>query len=135
MKAPSISNNVSRETMIENVKDEYSNLEYIDNSLIPNVEENKDIFSKPLGVDSKKERLDMLFSDISSGIKKGSIKDSNDNDEERSKDVKKKKSFFGFLSSFFSSLFSVFIKFKELFFLLLLLLFLFLSKRKPNNKK
>lgn len=131
-KAPSLStNNVSRETMIENIKEEYSTFEDIDNSLIPNIEEKKDIFSKPLGVDRKKDRLDMLFSDVSTGIKKGS---SNNDDEERSKD-KKKKSFLGFLSSFFSSLFSFLVNIKELVFLLLLLLFLILGVRKPSKKK
>ena len=134
MKAPSVSNGVSRETMIENIKEEYSTFEDIDFSLIPDSEESKDIFSKPLGVDRKKEKLDMLFSDVSAGIKKGSSNNDNDDEKERSKD-KKKKSFFGFLSSFFSSLFSLLVKFKELVFLLVLLLLLLLSTRKPSKKK
>lgn len=134
MKAPSHSNTVSRETMIENIKDEYSTFEDIDNFLIPNVEKNKDIFSKPLGVDRKKEKLDMLFSDVSVGIKKGSSNNDNDDEKESSKN-KKKKSFFGFLSSLFSSIFSLLVKFKELVFLLVLLLLLLFSTRKPSKKK
>lgn len=133
MKAPSVSNGVSRETMIENIKEEYSSFEDIDFSLISDLEESKDIFSKPLGVDRKKEKLDMLFSDVSSGIKKG-FSNNHDDKKERSKD-KKKKSFFGFLSSFFSSFFSLLVKFKELVFLLVLLLLLLLSTRKPSKKK
>lgn len=123
MKAPTLSS-VSRETMIDNIKNEYSTLEESDVSSIPQtVEEKKDIFSVPFGVDSKKNRLDMLFSDVSSGIKKGS---SNDNEESE-----KKKSNVSFLRSFFSFL----SKIKGLIFLLLALLLLVFSTRKSSNKK
>ena len=124
MKAPSVSN-VSRETMIDNIKDEYSTFddsENAANSVI--VTEKKDLFSVPLGVDSKKTRLDMLLSDVSSGIK------NNSNNDEKKEDDKKKAN-----GSLFRSLFSFFLKIKELLFLLVVLLLLFLSTRKSSKNK
>lgn len=124
MKAPSISN-VSRETMIDNIKDEYSTFEEFEslgNSDI--VEEKKDVFSVPFGVDSKKNRLDMLLSDVSSGIKNNSS-----NDDEQEKNKKKVK------GSFLGSLLSFLLKIKELLFLLVILVLLLLGTRKSSKNK
>lgn len=124
MKAPSISN-VSRETMIDNIKDEYSTFENFENAANSDiVDEKKDIFSVPLGVDSKKTRLDMLFSDVSSGIK-----NSSDNDEKKESNKKKVN------GSFLGSLFSFLLKIKELLFLLVILVLLLLGTRKSSKNK
>ena len=123
MKAPSVSN-VSRETMIDNIKDEYSTFESFESAANSDiVEVKKDIFSVPFGVDSKKNRLDMLFSDVSSGIKNDS---SNDEDKEKSK---KKVN-----GSFFRSFLSFLSKIKELLLLLVILVLLLLGTRKSSNK-
>lgn len=124
MKAPSVST-VSRETMIDNIKDEYSTFEYYDNAANSEiVEQKKDVFSVPFGVDSKKNRLDMLLSDVSSGIKNNSS-----NDYEKEKNKKKVN------SSLFGSFLSFLLKIKELLFLLVVLLLLFLSTRKSSKNK
>lgn len=124
MKAPTVSS-VSRETMIDNIKDEYSTFEDFENAANSEiVEEKKDVFSVPLGVDSKKTRLDMLLSDVSSGIKNNS---SNDEDEEKSKKKVNGSLFRSFLSFLF--------KIKELLFLLVVLLLLLLSSRKSSKNK
>ena len=124
MKAPSISS-VSRETMIDNIKDEYSTFEEFESSANSDiVQEKKDVFSVPLGVDSKKTRLDMLLSDVSSGIKSNS---SNDDEKEN-----KKKKVNG---SLFRSFLSFLSKIKELLFLLVILVLLILGTRKSSNKK
>ena len=127
MKAPSVSN-VSRETMIDNIKDEYSTFEDFEKVADSDiVEEKKDVFSVPLGVDSKKTRLDMLLSDVSSGIKNHS---SNDDDDEKEKNKKKVK------GSLFGSFLSFLFKIKDLLFLLVVLLLLLFSTRKScKNKK
>ena len=124
MKAPSISS-VSRETMIDNIKDEYSTFEEFESvANSDNVQEKKDIFSVPLGVDSKKTRLDMLLSDVSSGIK-----NSSSNDEEKEKNKKKSN------GSLFRYFLSFLLKIKEFLFLLVILVFLILGTRKSSNKK
>lgn len=124
MKAPSTSS-VSRETMIDNIKDEYSTFEEFDSAANSDtVQEKNDVFSVPLGVDSKKTRLDMLLSDVSSGIKNSS---SNDDKKEN----KKKKVNGSLFRSFLSFLFKI----KELLFLLVILVFLILGTRKSSNKK
>lgn len=124
MKAPSISN-VSRETMIDNIKDGYSTFEEFESAAKSDiVQEKKDIFSVPFGVDSKKNRLDMLFSDVSSGIK-----NSSNNDGEKEKNKKKVN------GSFLGSLFSFLLKIKEFLFLLVILVLLLLGTRKSSNKK
>ena len=124
MKAPSISS-VSRETMIDNIKDEYSTFEDFDNAAnSDNVENKKYVFSVPLGVDSKKTRLDMLLSDVSSGIK-------NNSNDDVEKEKNKKKVNGSFLGSFFSFL----LKIKELIFLLFIFVLLLLGTRKSSNKK
>ena len=124
MKAPSISS-VSRETMIDNIKDEFSVSDDFENAANSDiVTEKKDICSVPLGVDSKKTRLDMLLSDVSSGIK-----NSSSNDEEKEKNKKKVN------GSFLGSLFSFLLKIKELLFLLVVLFLLFLSTRKSSKNK
>lgn len=124
MKAPSLSS-VSRETMIDNIKNEYSTFEDFEkaaNSEIVN--EKKDIFSVPLGVDSKKNRLDMLFSDVSSGIK-----NSSSHDDEKESNKKKVN------GSLFRSFLSFLFKIKDLFFLLVILVLLIFGTRKSSNKK
>ena len=127
MKAPSVSN-VSRETMIDNIKDEYSTFEVFDNAANSEmVEEKKDVFSVPLGVDSKKTRLDMLLSDVSSGIKNSSNNDDDDDEKEKSK---KKVN-----GSFFRSFLSFLSKIKELLFLLVVFLLLLFGTRKSIKKK
>ena len=124
MKAPSVSN-VSRETMIDNIKDEYSTFEDFDNAANSEiVEEKKDVFSVVLGVDSKKNRLDMLLSDVSSGIK-----NSSNNDDEKEKNKKKVN------GSLFGSFLSFLFKIKELLFLLLVLVLLLFCNRKSSKKK
>ena len=125
MKAPTVSN-VSRETMIDNIKDEFSTFEDFDNAANSEiVEEKKDVFSVPLGVDSKKTRLDMLLSDVSSGIKNNS----NNDDEEKEKNKKKVN------GSLFRSFLSFLFKIKELLFLLVVFLLLLISTRKSNKNK
>lgn len=124
MKAPSVSN-VSRETMIDNIKDEYSTFDDFESAAnFDTVHEKKDVFSVPLGVDSKKTRLDMLFSDVLSGIK------NNSNNDEKKEDDKKKAN-----GSLFHSLFSFLLKIKDLLFLLVVFLLLFLSTRKSSKNK
>ena len=123
MKAPSVSN-VSRETMIDNIKDDFSFSDNFDNAAnSETLNDKKDIFSVPFGVDSKKTRLDMLFSDVSSGIKNSS---SNDEKESNKKKVN---------GSLFRSFLSFLLKIKELLFLLVLLVLLLLGTRKSSNKK
>lgn len=125
MKAPSISN-VSRETMIDNIKDEYSTSEDFENPANSDVvEQKKDVFSFPFGVDSKKNRLDMLLSDVSSGIKNTSSK----NDDKKESDKKKVN------GSLFRSFLSFLLKIKELLLLLVILVLLLLGTRKSSNKK
>lgn len=124
MKAPSISS-VSRETMIDNIKDEYSTFDDLENAANSDtVQEKKDVFSVPFGVDSKKNRIDMLFSDVSSGIK-----NSSNNDDEKEKNKKKVN------GSLFRSFFSFLSKIKELLFLLVILVLLILGTRKSSKKK
>ena len=124
MKAPTVSN-VSRETMVDNIKDEFSTFEDFENVANSEiVEEKKDVFSVPLGVDSKKTRLDMLLSDVSSGLQHNS---SNDEDKEKSKKKVNGSLFRSFLSFLF--------KIKDLLFLLFVFLLLLLSTRKSNKNK
>ena len=127
MKAPSVSS-VSRETMIDNIKDEYPTFEDFGKAANSDiVEEKKDFFSVPLGVDSKKTRLDMLLSDVSSGIKNSSNND--DDDDEKEKNKKKVN------GSLFRSFLSFLFKIKELLFLLLVLVLLLFGTRKSIKKK
>lgn len=124
MKAPSVSN-VSRETMIDNIKDEYSTFGDSENAANSEmVSEKKDIFSVPLGVDSKKTRLDILLSDVSSGIK-----NSSSNDDEKESDKKKVN------GSLFRSFISFLFKMKDLLFLLVILVLLIFGTRKSSKNK
>ena len=77
LKAPSVSD-VSRETMLENIRSEYV-------EIFPDEKESDNIPGvvsppiKPLGINKKKDTLDMLYKDISSGIKnQNSFEDKND---------------------------------------------------------
>lgn len=127
LKAPSVSD-VSRETMIENIRSEYEDF-------IPGEKESDSIPGivsppiKPLGINKKKDTLDMLYKDISSGIK---YSDSSNNKEDKEeKEKTSSKPFLGFLSSLYN-FFS-----KGLGFLLFLLgvlvsLFMFLFKREKK---
>ena len=83
LKAPSISD-VSRETMIENIRSEFED----------DISVEKDSCSvsgvvsppiKPLGINKKKDTLDMLYKDISSGIKYSSPSNNNEDKEEEEK--------------------------------------------------
>ena len=98
LKAPSISS-VSRETMIDNIKDEYVDV-------IPGEKESSSIPGivsppvVPLGINKKKDTLDMLYNDVSSGIK---YSNSSDNDEDKKeKDKTSSKPLWGFLSSLYN---------------------------------
>lgn len=98
LKAPSVSD-VSRETMIENIKNEYVND-------IPGEKESNSIPgivsppTKPLGINKKKDILDMLYDDISSHIKFSNS--SNNKEDKKEKDKKSRNSFWGFLSSLYN---------------------------------
>ena len=98
LKAPSISS-VSRETMIDNIKDEYVDVTpgEKESSSVPGIVSPP---VKPLGINKKKDTLDMLYNDISSGIK---YSNSSDNDEDKKeKDKTSSKSFWGVLSSLYN---------------------------------
>lgn len=99
LKAPTFSNNVSRETMIENIKSEYE-------EFIPGEKELDSIPgivsppTKPLGINKKKDTLDMLYNDISSHIKFSNS--SNNKEDKKEKEKKSRNSFWGFLSSLYN---------------------------------
>lgn len=132
LKAPSISSpsvsDVSRETMIENIRSEFEDV-------IPGEKEPSSIPgivsppTKPLGINKKKDTLDMLYKDISSGIK------NHDSSEGKNDDKENKKSSVKPLFGVFSSLFNFFSK--GIGFLLFLLgvlvsLFMLLFKREKK---
>lgn len=127
LKAPSVSD-VSRETMIENIRSEYEDF-------IPGEKESDSIPGivsppiKPLGINKKKDTLDMLYKDISSGIKNpNSFEDKNDDKENKKSSVKP-------LFGVFSSLFNFFSKgFGFLLFLLGVLVSLFMLLFKKEKK-
>lgn len=102
LKAPSVSSSVSdvsRETMIENIKSEYEDF-------IPPEKESSSTHgivsppTKPLGINKKKDTLDMLYDDISSHIKFSNS--SNNKEDKEKKDKKSRNSFWGFLSSLYN---------------------------------
>ena len=127
LKAPSVSD-VSRETMIENIRSEYVDV-------IPDEKESDNIPGivsppvKPLGINKKKDTLDMLYKDISSGIKNHVSFDGKNNDKENKKSSVK--SSFGFFSSLFD-FFSKGIGFLLFFLGVLVSLFIFLFKREKK---
>lgn len=102
LKAPSISSpsvsDVSRETMIENIRSEFEDV-------IQGEKEPSSIHgivsppTKPLGINKKKDTLDMLYDDISSHIK---FSNSSNKEDKKKKDKKSRKSFWGFLSSLYN---------------------------------
>lgn len=98
LKAPSVSD-VSRETMIENIKSEYPDVlsGEKESSSIPGIVSPP---SKPLGINKKKDILDMLYDDISSHIKFSNS--SNNKEDKEKKDKKTRNSFWGFLSSLYN---------------------------------
>lgn len=103
LKAPSISSSsvsdVSRETMIENIRSEYDDFIPGDKELnsIPGIVSPP---TKPLGINKKKDTLDMLYDDISSHIKFSNF--SNNKEDKEKKDKKSRNSFWGFLSSLYN---------------------------------
>ena len=101
LNAPSVSD-VSRETMIENIRSEFKDD-------IPGEKESSSIPGivsppiKPLGINKKKDTLDMLYKDISSGIKnRDSFEDKNDDKEDNKSSVKPAFGIFSSLFNFFS---------------------------------
>ena len=97
LKAPSVSN-VSRETMMENIRSEFEDV-------IPNEKELDNISGvvsppiKPLGINKKKDTFDMLYKDISSGIKFSSSSNNKEYKEEEEKTSSNP--FLGVLSSLY----------------------------------
>ena len=101
LKAPSVSD-VSRETMIENIRSEYVEVNPCekDSNNIPGVVSPP---IKRLGINKKKDTLDMLYKDISSGIKNhNSFEDKNDDKEDNKSSVKPSFGIFSSLFNFFS---------------------------------
>ena len=85
--------------MIDNIKDEYVDVTpgEKESSSVPGIVSPP---VKPLGINKKKDTLDMLYNDISSGIK---YSNSSDNDEDKKeKDKTSSKSFWGVLSSLYN---------------------------------
>ena len=127
LKAPSVSD-VSRETMIENIRSEFKDDIPVEkeSSSIPGIVSPP---TKPLGINKKKDTLDMLYKDISSGIKnRDSFEDKNDDKENNKSSVKSAFGIFSSLFNFFS---------KGIGFLLFLLgvlvsLFMLLFKREKK---
>ena len=98
LKAPSISS-PSVTDMEENIRSEYeeSVSRETESSVIPGIVSPP---IKPLGINKKKNTLDMLYKDISSGIKNSdSFEDKNDDKENNKSSFKPS---FGFLSSLFN---------------------------------
>lgn len=127
LKAPSISSS-SVSDMEENIRSEYeeSVSRETDSSNIPGIVSPP---IKPLGINKKKDTLDMLYKDISSGIKYSNS--SNNKEDKEDEEKTSSKPFLGFLSSLYK-FFS-----KGLGFLLFLLgvlfsLFMFLFKREKK---
>ena len=127
LKAPSISS-PSVSDMEENIRSEYeeSVSRETESIVIPGIVSPP---IKPLGINKKKDTLDMLYKDISSGIKNPSSFEGKNDDKEN------KKSSVNPLFGVFSSLFNFFSK--GIGFLLFLLgvlvsLFMFLFKREKK---
>lgn len=96
LKAPSFSS-PSVTDMEENIRSEY-----LDVSRETEISDIPGIVSppiKPLGINKKKDTLDMLYKDISSGIKSSSS--SNNNEDKKEKEKTSSKPFLGFLSSLY----------------------------------
>ena len=127
LKAPSFSS-PSVSDMEENIRSEYeeSVSRETESDNIPGVVSPP---IKPLGINKKKDTLDMLYKDISSGIKNpSSFEDNNDDKENNKSSVKPSLGIFSSLFNFFS---------KGIGFLLFLLgvlvsLFMLLFKREKK---
>ena len=127
LKAPSISS-PSVSDMEENIRSEYeeSVSRETESNVIPGIVSPP---IKPLGINKKKDTLDMLYKDISSGIKNpDSFEDKNDDKENNKSSVKPSFGVFSSLFNFFS---------KGIGFLIFLLgvlvsLFMFLFKREKK---
>lgn len=127
LKAPSVSS-PSVSDMEENIRSEFEDdvSRETDSSNIPGIVCPP---IKPLGINKKKDTLDMLYKDISSGIKNhNSFEDKNDDKENKKSSVKPSFGVFSSLFNFFS---------KGIGFLLFLLgvlvsLFIFLFKREKK---
>lgn len=127
LKAPSVSS-PSVSDMEENIRSEYEEVvsRETESSVIPGIVSPP---IKPLGINKKKDTLDMLYKDISSGIK---FSDSSNNKED--KDEKNKTSSKPFLG-FLLSLYKFFSKgFGFLLFLLGVLVSLFILLFKREKK-
>ena len=127
LKAPSISS-PSVSDMEENIRSEYeeSVSRETESSVIPGIVSPP---IKPLGINKKKDTLDMLYKDISSGIKNpDSFEDKNDDKENNKSSVKPS---FGVFSSLFN-FFSKGIGFLFFLFGVLVSLFMFLFKREKK---
>ena len=97
LKAPSISS-PSVSDMEENIRSEYEDVvsRETDSSNIPGIVSPP---IKPLGINKKKDTLDMLYKDISSGIKY--TNPSNNKEDEEHEEKTSSKPFWGFLSSLY----------------------------------
>lgn len=127
LKAPSVSD-VSRETMIENIKSEFVEVSPVEKepSSISGIVSPP---IKPLGINKKKDTLDMLYKDVSSGIK---YSDSSNNKEDKEdKEKTSSKSFWGVLSSLYK-FFSKGIGFLIFLLGVLVSLFMLLFKREKK---
>lgn len=127
LKAPSISS-PSVSEMEENIRSEYveSVSRETDSSNIPGIVSPP---IKPLGINKKKDTLDMLYKDISSGIK---YSNTSNNMEDKEEDEKtSSKPFLGFLSSLYK-FFSKGIGFLLFLLGVLVSLFIFLFKREKK---
>lgn len=127
LKAPSVSN-VSRETMEENIRSEFEDVTpgEKESSSIPGIVSPP---IKPLGINKKKDTLDMLYKDISSGIK---YSDSSNNKEDKEEKEKTSSNLFlGVLSSLYK-FFSKGIGFLIFLLGVLVSLFILLFKREKK---
>lgn len=96
LKAPSFSSTSVTE-MEENIRSEYVDVSReTESSSIPGIVSPPSV---PLGINKKKDTLDMLYSDISSGIKFSNS--SNNKEDKKEKDKSPRKFFWGFFSSLY----------------------------------
>ena len=130
LKAPSISS-TSVNDMEENIRSEFEDdvSRETDSSNIPGIVSPP---IKPLGINKKKDTLDMLYKDISSGIKfSNTSNNKEDKEDKEQKDKTSSKGFFGFLSSLYN-FFSKGVGFLLFLLGVLVSLFMFLFKREKK---
>lgn len=127
LKAPSISS-PSVAYMEEKIKSEYEDIvsRETESDSIPGIVSPP---IKPLGINKKKDTLDMLYNDISSGIKFSNS--SNNKEDKEDKNKTSSKSFLGFLS-FLYNFFSKGVGFLLFLLGVLVSLFVFLFKREKK---